>query len=56
LFTGFLRIFVAIGGGWFALRMTGSLRGLLAALALGLVVYGDSLAAAIDSSAWFGRD
>ena len=56
LLTGFLRILVAIGGGWLALRMTGSLHGLFAALALGLVVYGVSLAGAIGSGAWFGRD
>jgi hypothetical protein len=34
---------VAIGGGWVALRLTGSLNWLFAALALGLIVYGVTL-------------
>ncbi|HWK47726.1 MAG TPA: MATE family efflux transporter [Stellaceae bacterium] len=50
---GFLRILVAIGGGWIALRLTGSLAWLFAALALGLVAYGVTLAVAIGSGAWF---
>jgi hypothetical protein len=41
----------AIGGGWLALRLTGSLNWLFAAL-----VYGVALTAAIISGAWFGRD
>jgi hypothetical protein len=53
---GFLRVIVAIGGGWLALRLTGSLDWLFAALALGLIVYGVALAAAIKSGAWFGRE
>jgi Na+-driven multidrug efflux pump len=56
LLTGFFRIVVAIGGGWLALRLTGSLNWLFAALALGLIVYGVALTAAIISGAWFGRD
>lgn len=56
LFTGFLRVLIAIGGGWLALRMTGSLNWLFAALALGLVIYGVALTAAIRSGAWFGRE
>jgi Na+-driven multidrug efflux pump len=53
LFAGFLRMLIAIGGGWLALRITGSLHWLFAALALGLVVYGITLATAIGSGAWF---
>ena len=53
---GFLRLVIAIGGGWLALRVTGSLHWLFAALALGLVVYGVSLIAAIGSGVWFARD
>ena len=40
-----LRVMVAIGGGWIALRLTGSLNWLFAALARGLIVYGVALTA-----------
>lgn len=53
LLSGFIRLVIAIGGGWIALRVTGSLNALFAALALALIVYGISLAAAIRSGAWF---
>lgn len=53
LSAGFLRMFIAIAGGWLALRMTGSLQWLFAALALGLVAYGVTIALAIRSGAWF---
>jgi Na+-driven multidrug efflux pump len=53
LSAGFLRMLVAIGGGWLALRLTGSLQWLFAALALGLFLHGAVLLAAIASGAWF---
>jgi putative MATE family efflux protein len=53
LLSGFFRLIIAIGGGWIVLRLTGSLNWLFAALTLGLVVYGVSLAMAIRSGAWF---
>ena len=53
LTAGFLRMLVAIGGGWLALRLTGSLTWLFAALALGLLLQGLTLAAAIGAGAWF---
>jgi putative MATE family efflux protein len=53
LAAGFLRIIVAIGGGWIALRMTGSLGWLFAALALGLMLHGLIVLAAIMSGTWF---
>jgi Na+-driven multidrug efflux pump len=53
LLGGFFRLLVAIGGGWLVLRVTGSLNWLFAALALALVIYGVTLAAAIGSGAWF---
>ena len=56
LLSGSLRVSVAIGGGWLALRVTGSLNWLFAALALGLFVYGVALTAAITSGAWFDRE
>ena len=53
LTAGFLRMLVAIGGGWLALRLTGSLTWLFAALALGLLLQGITLTAAIGAGAWF---
>jgi Na+-driven multidrug efflux pump len=53
LCTGFLRIIVAIGGGLLAVQLMGSLRWLFAALALGLVVYAVTLAAAVSAGVWF---
>ena len=44
---------VAIAGGWLALRLTGSLNWLFAALALGLVLHGLTLVVAIGTGAWF---
>jgi putative MATE family efflux protein len=55
LLSGSLRVIIAIGGGWLALHLTGSLNWLFAALAFGLVVYGVTLTVAITSGAWFGR-
>jgi putative MATE family efflux protein len=55
LFAGLLRMLIAIGGGWMALRMTGSLGWLFAALSAALAIYGLTLAAAIASGAWFWR-
>ena len=56
LMSGTLRVIVAIGGGWLALYITDSLNWLFAALALGLIVYGVALTAAIRSGEWFGRE
>lgn len=53
LIGGFLRMVVALGAGWLALRLTGRLDGLYGALALGLVVYGVTVAAAVGRGAWF---
>ena len=50
---GSLRLVIAVGGGWLALRATGSLSGLFAALALGLVVYGVVVATAVRRGSWF---
>ena len=51
----FIRLLIAIGGGWLVVRLSGSLTWLFAALALALVVYGVTIAAAIASGAWFRR-
>ncbi len=53
LFSSVLRIVTALGGGWVALRLSGSLTWLFAALALSLFVYGVTLAATTASGAWF---
>lgn len=50
---GMLRLLVAVGGGWLALTLTGSLMALFAALALGLVVYGVTVVTAISRGVWF---
>ncbi len=56
LLAGLLRVVVAVGGGWLALRLTGSVWGLFAALAAGLLLYGATLAVAIRTGAWFERE
>ncbi len=50
---GFLRLLVATIGGWFILRVTGSLTWLFGALALGLVIYGVTIVVAVVAGAWF---
>jgi putative MATE family efflux protein len=56
LSAGFLRLLIAIGGGFLALRLTGALWSLFAALALGLVLQGLTvLAAILTGAAWGGR-
>lgn len=53
LFAGLLRLVIAVGGGWLALSLTGSLAWLFAALALALVAYGLTVAGAVAAGAWF---
>jgi Na+-driven multidrug efflux pump len=53
LLAGLLRMVVAVGGGWTALQMTGSIVGMFAALSLALVVYGTTLSIAIAAGVWF---
>jgi putative MATE family efflux protein len=50
---GFLRLLIAVVGGWAAMRLTGSLSAAYAMLALALVVYGVVLSLAIRSGVWF---
>ena len=50
---GMLRLLVAVGGGWLVLHATGALPALFAALALGLVAYGVTVATAIARGVWF---
>jgi putative MATE family efflux protein len=53
LAAGFLRVIIAAGGGWLALRWTGSIDALCVALAVGLVAYGTTLALAVRAGTWF---
>jgi putative MATE family efflux protein len=53
LLAGFLRMIVAVAGGWVALHLTGSIVWVFAALAAALVLYGALLATAIVSGVWF---
>jgi putative MATE family efflux protein len=53
LFAGLLRLVIAVGGGWLALSLTGSLAGVFAALSLALVVYGATVTWAVASGAWY---
>ena len=53
LLGGMVRLLVAVGGGWLALTLTGSLAWAFAALALALVAYGAIVAGAVASGVWF---
>ena len=53
LLAGILRLVVAVGGAWVALRLTGSLRWTFEALAFALLCYGVTIAAAVLSGTWF---
>ena len=53
LFAGLLRTVIAVGGGWLAFRITGSLQATFMALSLALVIYGGILVTAIRLGVWF---
>ena len=53
LLAGFARMAVAIGGGWFALKLTGSLAAMFVAVGLALFIYGAGVAIAIWAGVWF---
>ena len=53
LIAGFARMAVAIGGGWLALRLTGSLPLMFVMVGAALVVYGAGVATAIKMGVWF---
>ncbi|GAB4070963.1 MATE family efflux transporter [Ancylobacter sonchi] len=52
LIGGFVRVVIALGGGWIALRLCGSLSGLFAALAVAVVAYGVTVFVAVRSGLW----
>ena len=53
LLAGLIRLVIAIGAGWIALSLTGSLRWLFAALGFALVAYGVMIAGAVGRGVWF---
>ncbi|HET7594397.1 MAG TPA: hypothetical protein VFK49_03030, partial [Stellaceae bacterium] len=55
LLASFIRLVIAIAGGWLALHLTGALGWVFAALAAALVTYGVLLSSAIASGVWFRR-
>jgi Na+-driven multidrug efflux pump len=55
LFAGFLRMGIAVGGGWAAWFLTHDLRVVFAMLSVALIVYGGVLVTAVRSGVWFRR-
>lgn len=55
LFAGFLRMAIAVGGGWAAWFATHDLRAVFAVLGVALTVYGGVLVAAVKAGVWFRR-
>ena len=55
LLAGMIRLVIAVGGGWVAMALTGSLNWAFSALAVGLVAYGSLMVAAIGGGAWFAK-
>ncbi len=55
LLAGLLRMTIALGGGWLALRATGSTSWLFAAIGTGMLAYGAVVTAAVASGSWFRR-
>ncbi len=55
LFAGFLRMAIAVGGGWAAWFATHDLRVVFAMLSVALIVYGGVLFCAVKARVWFRR-
>ena len=55
LAAGLLRMAIALGGGWLALRATGSVTWLFAAIAAGMFAYGVVVTVAVTGGSWFRR-
>jgi Na+-driven multidrug efflux pump len=53
LMAGLLRMVVAVGGGWLAVRLGGGLGAVFVALSVALVLYGLAVTIAVGSGAWF---
>jgi Na+-driven multidrug efflux pump len=52
---GFARMVFAIGGGWLALHLTGSLPVMFIVVGLALAIYGGGIALSVWLGAWFAR-
>jgi putative MATE family efflux protein len=55
LSAGLVRLVIAVGGGWLAFWLVGTVDAIFAALAAALVTYGVMLSAAVASGVWFSR-
>jgi Na+-driven multidrug efflux pump len=55
LSAGFVRLMIAVGGGWLAYSLIGTVDAVFAALAAALVTYGIMLSIAVASGVWFRR-
>lgn len=55
LIAGMLRMVLAVGGGWLAYHLFGTLQAVFAVLGAALVIYGLLLASAIARGVWFRR-
>ena len=55
LSAGLVRLIIAVGGGWLAFWLIGTVDAIFAALAAALVTYGVMLSAAVASGVWFWR-
>ena len=56
LLGGFARLVIAVGGGWLALAMTGSLPFVFVMLGVALAAYGAIVGIAVHSGVWFTKD
>ena len=56
LLGGFARLVIAVGGGWLALDMTGSLPFVFVMLGVALAAYGAIVGIAVHSGVWFTKD
>ncbi len=55
LLVGLVRMLFAVGGGWIALKLTGSLPWMFAAVGVALLIYGAGIAISVKAGVWFSR-
>jgi hypothetical protein len=53
LSAGFVRLVIAVGGGWLAFWLVGTVDAIFAALSAALVTYGVMMSTAVASGVWF---
>ena len=56
LVAGFARLVIAVGGGWLALKATGSETSVFVMLAIALAAYGAIIGIAVRSGVWFRKE